>query len=272
MHENHCSTSPMSSQNFNMQVNVPDSKIVGQEMTISVNLPSGEPVNITLQPEVQPNQTIIVPIKENKRNNAYVYPMESGKVDYDNALRTDTYQPFSKEVLLKEMSTTMRRAIKWFGVLNQEKLSTKIFKWVGIVVAVVYMMRRCILDFRLVDGIPTHVFHIFGVINATTLWGAQTLGMFYIYEMFKDGGEFFYQMWMTLSTRDKKSVNSFAFRLTTCYLCFYVVLALGGLARWLGCMADDTTPNCSNGHTWFAIYNFFFWLCYLYTSSVGGLP
>ena len=51
----------------NMQIVVPPQKVVGQTMTIQVALPDGTPVQIPLSAELEPNQTLVVPVKVPKK-------------------------------------------------------------------------------------------------------------------------------------------------------------------------------------------------------------
>ena len=49
-------------KSIKLQVTAPNAKVVGEEMIVSVNLPNGTPVQVTLTPQIRPNETTIVPV------------------------------------------------------------------------------------------------------------------------------------------------------------------------------------------------------------------
>jgi ABC-type multidrug transport system ATPase subunit len=59
----------------NMQITVPPQKVVGQTMTIQVALPDGTPVQIPLSAELEPNQTLVVPVKVPKKMPTVLNPV-----------------------------------------------------------------------------------------------------------------------------------------------------------------------------------------------------
>ena len=145
-------------KSIKLQVTAPNAKVVGEEMIVSVNLPNGTPVQVTLTPQIRPNETTIVPVSVpsdsiNGTKNNYVHPykseqeeistMEAGLLsEHQQHQEQQQQEPFSKEVLMREVPWLVKRFLKWFPGLLIGGTKATAFKYTSITPMIVSASSR----------------------------------------------------------------------------------------------------------------------------------
>jgi hypothetical protein len=206
-------------QTLNLQVTAPSAKNVGEEMIVEVNLPSGTPVQVTLKPEVKPNETIVatVQIPSNKTNTSsnYVHPSNSNGLKTENYGNIEdgniyNYQEESvnynkKEDLLLLMPLAARFYFKLVRVLEDSKDTRRnLVIFITIYIVIVWAIGSVISWGNGKWNFATFNFSfIKGFINLI----AFMIIVFRTFKYFNDKGKDFYTIWTNIRGKEKKSVN-----------------------------------------------------------------